>query len=210
MDSAGPQVSNDKLPIVLEWSSARMVNHPGVWPIYVAVKFCAPRPSTFPKDTRHFPNREWLSSRPSFKPRRILSRVLHQQEVPIVRGNSRISCCKLKILKGLGLRGGPGRDRTDDLFHAISKGELRRSDTERNRTTQNGSVHAGFKHVRCLLCVPERHCQKRPDTGRDGRVMTQTTTQSAWTAKRMQRRMGSGRTEIACERLQALCPTWEA
>jgi len=26
--------------------------------------------------------------------------------------------------------GGPDRDRTDDLFHAISKGESRRADTE--------------------------------------------------------------------------------
>jgi len=51
--------------------------------------------------------------------------------------------------------GGPDRDRTDDLFHAISKGELRRPDTERNRTTRTGSVHAGFPHVHCLHCVTE-------------------------------------------------------
>ena len=35
-------------------------------------------------------------------------------------------------------------------------------------------VSRGFT---AFLCVPERHCQKRPDTGRDGRVMTQAMTQ---------------------------------
>ena len=57
------------------------------------------------------------------------------------------------ILKGL--FGGPDRDRTDDLFHAISKGESVQADTQKHEATQRGSVHAGFAHVRCLLCVPE-------------------------------------------------------
>jgi hypothetical protein len=61
---------------------------------------------------------------PGFKTRRILSCVLQEQEAPILRGNLGISRCKLEILKGLGLRGGPDRDRTDDLFHAMENQQL--------------------------------------------------------------------------------------
>ena len=95
----------------------------------------------------------------------------------ILREN--LEFCKSKVSDNLEMFGGPGRDRTDDLFHAISKGELRRRDTERKRTTRKGSVHAGFRHVRCLLCVTERHRQRHPDTVRDGWVTTQATTQTA-------------------------------
>src|ERR1035437_9216550 len=73
---------------------------------------------------KHFPIREWLCSRPGFKMRRILSCVLHEREALILRGNLGISCCKLKILKELRLYGGPDRDRTDDLFHAMENQQL--------------------------------------------------------------------------------------
>ena len=62
---------------------------------------------------------------------------------------------------------------------ANSGSGFRRSEIEEYQVTQRGSVHAGFKHVRCLSCVPERHSEKRPDTGRDGRVTTQVATQGA-------------------------------
>lgn len=40
-----------------------------------------------------------------------------------------------------------------------------------------GSVHAGLLAVCCLSPIPERHPPTRPDSGRDGRVTTQVTTQ---------------------------------
>jgi len=40
--------------------------------------------------------------------------------------------------------GGPGRDRTDDLFHGISLNELSRQGTEREPAIPKGSVHAGL------------------------------------------------------------------
>src|SRR6266403_2043996 len=39
--------------------------------------------------------------------------------------------------------GGPGRDRTDDLFHAISHLGLERNDTVESRVILRGSVHTG-------------------------------------------------------------------
>jgi hypothetical protein len=84
-----------------------------------AVQFCAPPTFLLSGGHTAFPIREWLCYGPGFKTRRILSCVLQEQEAPILRGNLGISGCKLKILKRLGLRGGPDRDRTDDLFHAM-------------------------------------------------------------------------------------------
>jgi hypothetical protein len=42
---------------------------------------------TFPKDTRHFPIREWLCLGADFIARRILSCVLQEQKARILRGN---------------------------------------------------------------------------------------------------------------------------
>ena len=55
---------------------------------YEAVQICASRHSYFPKDTRHFPIREWLCLAADFSTRRILSCVLQEQKAPILRGNS--------------------------------------------------------------------------------------------------------------------------
>ena len=44
--------------------------------------------------------------------------------------------------------------RTSDLFRVKSPSGLIRKRAERHEATQRGSVHAGFRHVRCLLCVP--------------------------------------------------------
>ena len=71
-----------------------------------------PRRCSFPEDTRHFPIRERLCSGPGFKTRRILSRVLHEQKTPILRGDRTVVRCKLQILKYLRLYGGPSRERT--------------------------------------------------------------------------------------------------
>ncbi len=49
--------------------------------------------------------------------------------------------------------GGPDRDRTGDLIDAISQGEPDSDQLQHNSAIQNGSVHAGFQHVRCPLCV---------------------------------------------------------
>src|SRR3974390_1248353 len=49
--------------------------------------------------------------------------------------------------------GGPGRDRTDDLFHAISLNEVFRPETEREQTSPGGSVHAAPTHCPCLATV---------------------------------------------------------
>ena len=45
-----------------------------------AVQICASPTFYFPKDTRHFPIREWLCLRADFSARRILSRVLQEQK----------------------------------------------------------------------------------------------------------------------------------
>jgi len=78
----------------------------------------------------------------------------------------------------MGRIGGAERDRTAGLLVANSGSEFRRSETEEYQVTQRGSAHAGFKHIRCLLCVTERHSEKSFDTGKDGRVTTQIETQS--------------------------------
>jgi hypothetical protein len=43
---------------------------------------------------------------------------------------------------------------------------------------RKGSVYAVSPHLRCPLSVLERHTPIPPDTGRDGRVMTQATAQA--------------------------------
>ena len=83
------------------------------------LNLCVPRHSYFPGDTRHFPIREWLCLGADLKPRRILSCLLQEQKACILRGNLGIVGCNLQISEDLRLYGGPGRDRTDDLFHAI-------------------------------------------------------------------------------------------
>jgi hypothetical protein len=45
--------------------------------------------------------------------------------------------------------------------------------------TRRGSVHAGPTHLRCPSPVPERQHPTAPDSGRDARVTTQTTTQNS-------------------------------
>src|ERR1035438_8178070 len=94
-----------------------------------------PRRSSFPEDTRHCPIREWLCSGRGSRTRRILSSVLHEHEALILRGNSGLSCRKIKILKYLRLIGGPDRDRTDDLFHAMeARSQLRHRPTYASAT----------------------------------------------------------------------------
>jgi hypothetical protein len=95
-----------------------------------------PRRFSFPEDTCHFQIREWLCSGPGFcsvpgfRTRKILSCVLHELEMLIFRGNLRITCRNIQILKYLGLLGGPDRDRTDDLFHAMeARSQLRHRPT---------------------------------------------------------------------------------
>jgi hypothetical protein len=53
--------------------------------------------------------------------------------------------------------GGPGRGRTDDLFHAIFHLGLERSDTGKPRVILRGSAHAVLVAVPCPARVPERH-----------------------------------------------------
>ena len=53
--------------------------------------------TSFPKDTRHFPIREWLCFGQSFKTRRILSCVLQEQKARILRGNLGVVLYKLQI-----------------------------------------------------------------------------------------------------------------
>jgi hypothetical protein len=69
-----------------------------------AIQSCAPSTLFPPKDTRPFPIRERLCCYRCFKTRRVLSSVLREQEAPILRGNSGIVYCKLKILNYLQLR----------------------------------------------------------------------------------------------------------
>ena len=97
-----------------------------------AVQICASRHSYFPKDTRHFPIREWLCLAADFSTRRILSCVLQEQKAPILRGYFGIVGFYLQIQKDPRLFGGPGRDRTDDLFHAMeARSQLRHRPTEK-------------------------------------------------------------------------------
>src|ERR1039457_6715352 len=81
--------------------------------------------------------------------------------------------------ENLRLFGGASRDRTVDLIVANSQLCPRRRDNPEARVTQKGSVHAALVAVRCPSPIPERPPPIRPHTGRDGRVMTQTTTQNA-------------------------------
>ena len=102
------------------WIYPRLDPQPAIsYPAEGPDQFRAPPESPFPEDTRHFPIREWLCSGRGLKARRILSCVLQEQKVPIMRGKSAISLCKSNKMKYLQLIGGPGRDRTDDLFHAM-------------------------------------------------------------------------------------------
>ncbi len=99
-------------------------------PVKEAVQFCASPMFLLSEGHSAFSIREWLSSEPRPKTRRILSCILHERKAPILRGNSGIVWCKLQILNYLRLRGGPGRDRTDDLFHAMeARSQLRHRPT---------------------------------------------------------------------------------
>jgi hypothetical protein len=71
-----------------------------------------PRHSYSPKDTRHFPIREWLCLGADLSTRRTLSCVLQGQKAPILRGYWRIVDYYLQIQKDLRLYGGPSRVRT--------------------------------------------------------------------------------------------------
>jgi len=77
------------------------------------------------------------------------------------------------------LFGWPGRDRTDDLFHAIAISHLglERNDTGKLRVTPRGQCPCGPTHLPCPSRVPERQGLTRLDPGRDTRVTTQTATQ---------------------------------
>jgi hypothetical protein len=77
---------------------------------------------------------------------------------------------------GISLFGGPGRDRTDDLFHAISLNAVYARDWEEHSAMLRGSVHAGLAVIHCLLPMPTRHHATGSRLDRDGSVMTQTTT----------------------------------
>jgi hypothetical protein len=93
-------------------NSGRVVGYPDAT---LQFHSCAPRRSSRPEDTPHLRNRERLRPGPSFKRRRILSNVLHEEDAPILRVNSGIYHRKVQILNNVILRCGPGRDRTDDL-----------------------------------------------------------------------------------------------
>lgn len=66
------------------------------------------------------------------------------------------------------------RTRVRDFFSS----HIRNPNTRRHEVTLRGSVHAGVTGVRCLSYIPERHSGRPSDLGRDGRVTTQTTTQT--------------------------------
>jgi hypothetical protein len=75
-------------------------------------KSARPRRSYIPKDTRHFPRREWLCLAADFSARRILSCVLQDQKSPMLRGSLGIAGYYLQIQTDTRLHGGPSRDRT--------------------------------------------------------------------------------------------------
>ena len=76
-----------------------------------AVQSPRPRHSCYPKDTRHFPIREWFCLAADLSTRRILSCVLQEQYAPILPGYWRIVGYYLQIQKDLRLYGGPSRER---------------------------------------------------------------------------------------------------
>ena len=71
-------------------------------------KSARPRHSYFPKDTRHFPIREWLCLGADISMRRNLSCVLQEQRARILRVDLGSVGCDLHILKDLRLYGGAG------------------------------------------------------------------------------------------------------
>ena len=82
------------------------------------------------KDTRHFPIRESGRFPLESCQRRILSCVLPDPKPAISRGNWTTCDEKCQIARTLRLYGGPGRDRTDDLFHAMeARSQLRHRPT---------------------------------------------------------------------------------
>ena len=107
------------------------------------------------KDTRHSQSENGADFQPNPASGELSPVSFEGRKPTFSRGNWTMCEEKSQIAQTLRLYGGPGRDRTDDLFHAISKGELRRSGTEQNRATLRGSVHAGFVYVHCFSCVPE-------------------------------------------------------
>ena len=82
------------------------------------------------KHTRHFPIREWDRFPPESCQRRNLSCALPETKPAISRGNWTKCDEKCQIARTLRLYGGPGRDRTDDLFHAMeARSQLRHRPT---------------------------------------------------------------------------------
>ncbi len=79
-----------------------------------------------------FPIREWGPFPPESCQRRILSGVLPERKPAISRGNWTMREEKGQIARTLRLYGGPGRDRTDDLFHAMeARSQLRHRPTNK-------------------------------------------------------------------------------
>jgi hypothetical protein len=82
------------------------------------VQFCASPTLLLSGGHTAFPDQRIALFWPGFKTRRILSRVLHEQKTPTLRGNRTVVRCKSQILRYLRLRGGGSRERTI-LHHRI-------------------------------------------------------------------------------------------
>ena len=80
--------------------------------------------------------------------------------------------------------------RTPDLYRVNSLPDVKPDDTERDAAIRKGSVGAGLPALRSLASAPEEYPPTQPDTDRDGRVTTQTTTQMY---KEQNYRKGQGR-----------------
>jgi hypothetical protein len=76
-------------------------------------------------------------------------------------GNRTVCRCKLQILKYLRLYGGPDRDRTDDLFHAMeARSQLRHRPTKEG--TNSPIVSAGVRFVKPRLVLKLRASEANP------------------------------------------------
>lgn len=105
-----------------------------------------PRHAHFPKDTRHFPIREWLRLGADFSARRIISCVLQKQRARILWGNSGVAGWNLQIWKHSRLYGGARSPEQTILSLCISllTGNLTgKSRDFGSRFTHGAAWHAG-------------------------------------------------------------------
>jgi hypothetical protein len=73
---------------------------------------------------------------------------------PILRGTLGIYLCKLQKMNYLRLIGGPGWDRTDDLFHALRDEDSRIMDTRGNPEERKGAFGSALLKVNVPSNVP--------------------------------------------------------